>query len=73
MVTIDSLLSAAVDRPLISHGQQTETQASLADQVHSMAARLRKWDRLPGNRFVVLTEENPITFFILLLALLKTN
>jgi acyl-coenzyme A synthetase/AMP-(fatty) acid ligase len=71
--SIDSLLSTATDAPLISYRQQTETQASIADRVDSMVTRLRKWDGLQGNRFAVLTEENPITFYILLLALLKIN
>ena len=73
MNAIDSLLSTATDAPLISYRQRTETQASLADRVDCMVSRLRKADALPGNRFVVLNEEDPITFYILLLALLKTG
>ena len=73
MNTIESLLSAADDRPLISYRQQTETQISFAQRVDSMVARLRKIERLQETKFVLVTEENPIIFYVLLLALLKNE
>lgn len=73
MNTIESLLSGAVDKPLISYGRHTETQVSFAHRVNSMVARLQKMKQLPDTNFVLVAEENPITFYVLLLALLKNG
>jgi acyl-CoA synthetase (AMP-forming)/AMP-acid ligase II len=73
MNTIGSFLSAAVDKPLISYKGHTETQVSFAHRVDSMVARLQKMQQLQNPDFVLLAEENPITFYVLLLALLKNG
>ena len=69
MKPIESLLSTANDRPLISYRQHTETQITFARRVERMAARLRKMATLPDTEFVLVTAEDPITFYTLLLAL----
>ena len=69
MNTIESLLSTAVNRPLISYRGQTETQVSFAQRVDTLIARLRKIATLQDTKFVLINEEDPIAFYALLLAL----
>jgi acyl-CoA synthetase (AMP-forming)/AMP-acid ligase II len=69
MHSIESLLSNAVDQPLISYHGLTETQVTFARRVESMIARLRKITPLKTADFVIIDEKNPVDFFSLLLAL----
>jgi acyl-CoA synthetase (AMP-forming)/AMP-acid ligase II len=73
MNTLESLLSTAVDRPLISYGRQTETQVSFAQRVEKLVDRLQKISVLHDTTYVLVTEEDPIAFYVLLLALWKNG
>jgi acyl-CoA synthetase (AMP-forming)/AMP-acid ligase II len=73
MNTIESLLSTANNRRLISYQGQTETQITFARRVDALFSQIKKIAELKDPQFVIIKEKNPITFYALLMALWKNG